>query len=302
MWLWDVERLLWLPNEYTLQQAMLPHSLTTQAANIYYAGAHVPAMGIFLVWLFGRHRDVYPTWRNTLAIVTFLCLTIQLIPLAPPRLTPGLGLIDSGLAYGQSVYGALGRGNAGQYQAMPSIHIAWAALIGWAVFMVSTSRWRWLGAAHFVLTFLVVAATGNHFWLDGIAAMVLLIPAWTVGRRIGVQPSGGSRSRIGRTRHNRGRRVTPRPVTPQPGRLRVLARCSTLFSLVLIGVLTGCTSDSTAGPAATTVPDIDAETARQATETSGGAREIGNPNPSSSPAPLLRSPTGLPTSRNNTLG
>jgi hypothetical protein len=183
-WLWDVERLLWLPNEYTLQQAMLPHSLTTQAANIYYAGAHVPAMGIFLVWLFGRYRGAYPTWRNTLALVTFLCLTIQLIPLAPPRLTPGLGLIDSGLAYGQSVYGALGRGSAGQYQAMPSIHIAWAALIGWAVFTVSASRWRWLGAAHFVLTFVVVAATGNHFWLDGIAAMVLLLPAWTVGRRI----------------------------------------------------------------------------------------------------------------------
>ena len=67
---------------------------------------------------------------------------------------------------------------------MPSIHVAWAALIGWAVWMEASGRWRWIGAGHFALTFIVVALTGNHYWLDGIVAMVLLVPAQVVGVRL----------------------------------------------------------------------------------------------------------------------
>jgi len=180
--IWDLQRTLRLPSELTLQEWMTPHSTITQAANIYYAGAHVPAMGVFLVWLFARHRHRYPEWRNTLALVTGACLIIQLIPVAPPRLTEKTGMIDTGLAYGQSVYGVLGRGIAGQLQAMPSIHVAWAALIGWAVYAVSSSSWRWIGPIHFVITFVVVAVTGNHYWLDGLVAMALLAPAHWLGR------------------------------------------------------------------------------------------------------------------------
>ena len=32
-------------------------------------------------------------------------------------------------------------------------------------------RWRWVFLAHPVLTVLVVVVTGNHFWLDGAAAL-----------------------------------------------------------------------------------------------------------------------------------
>lgn len=182
--LWEFERSIWLPSELTMQNWMVPHSLTTQAANIYYAGAHVPGMGIFLVWLFARHRAHYPPWRNALALVTGMCLLIQLVPVAPPRLTEATGMIDTGLEYGQSVYGTLGFGIAGQLQAMPSIHVAWAALIGWSAYVVSDSRWRWIGPGHFALTFLVVALTGNHYWLDGVVAMALLAPAYWIGRQL----------------------------------------------------------------------------------------------------------------------
>lgn len=183
-WLWDIERAFFLPNELTLQNWMVPSSFWTQFANIYYAGAHVPAMGIFLVWMFLRHRGEYSAWRNALALVTGACLIIQLWPVAPPRLTASTGMIDTGLAYGQSVYGTLGIGVAGQLQAMPSIHVAWAALIGWAVWSASSSPWRWVGPAHFTITFIVVALTGNHYWLDGLVAMVLLVGARWGGEKV----------------------------------------------------------------------------------------------------------------------
>ncbi|WP_407647152.1 phosphatase PAP2 family protein [Actinacidiphila soli] len=38
-------------------------------------------------------------------------------------------------------------------------------------------RWRWLWLIHPALTLLVVVATANHYWLDGIAAAVLLAVA-----------------------------------------------------------------------------------------------------------------------------
>jgi hypothetical protein len=57
---------------------------------------------------------------------------------------------------------------------MPSVHVAWAVLIGIAVAVVGTGPWRWLGAAHAVLTSFVVVATANHFWLDGVVAVVVL--------------------------------------------------------------------------------------------------------------------------------
>jgi len=198
-WLWELERTLRFPDELAWQNALVPHSFWTQAANIYYAGAHVSVMGAFLLWLFLRHRDAYPAWRNTLALVTGMCLIIQLLPVAPPRLTDSTGMIDTGLAYGQSVYGVLGRGIAGQLQAMPSIHVAWAALIGWAVWTESSSRWRWIGVAHFTITFVVVAVTGNHYWLDGIVAMALLVVARVAGLRI-ARITSGSRPQAVRER------------------------------------------------------------------------------------------------------
>ena len=49
---------------------ILGNDLVVQAANIYYAGAHVPAMGVFLVWLFARHRDQYRPLRNAVAALS----------------------------------------------------------------------------------------------------------------------------------------------------------------------------------------------------------------------------------------
>ncbi len=183
-WLWEFERTLRLPNEKTWQEALTPYSFPTQAANVYYFAAHVPAMGVFLFWLFVRHRASFPKWRNNLAMLTGASLFIQLIPVAPPRLVDSLGVIDTGLAYDQSVYGTFGYEIAAQLQAMPSIHVGWAAVIGWASWIESSSHWRWVGAFHAVVTFYVVAVTGNHYWMDGIVAIMLMVAFYPLAKMI----------------------------------------------------------------------------------------------------------------------
>ena len=173
-WIVHVERRLHLPSELAVQHAVLRHRLLTEFLNAYYAIVHVPALGVLLVWLFFRHRDRYPPVRNVLALLTGACLVIQTIPVAPPRLRPDLGYIDTGLRFHQSVYGTGGSGISNQLAAMPSVHIAWASLVALAAIGIGRSRWRWLVLAHPVLTVWAVVATGNHWWLDGIVSIVLL--------------------------------------------------------------------------------------------------------------------------------
>jgi len=172
--IWNVERWLHLPSEVAVQHLVLPHPWLAQGLNRFYAIVHGPSMIVFLVWLFVRHRDQYPRARNMVAIVTGACLAIQLVPVAPPRMLDGLGIVDTGLLYHQSVYDALGRGLAYQLSAMPSVHVAWAVMIAVFVIDASSSRWRWLVLADPVLTVWAVVATGNHFWLDGIVAVALI--------------------------------------------------------------------------------------------------------------------------------
>jgi len=164
-----------LPSERGLQHLVLDHGWLVQAANLYYASMHFAIIFVFLLWLFFRHRQRYGAVRTTLAISTFACLAIEFVPVAPPRMMPGF--VDTALRYGQSVYG--GGIDADQLSAMPSVHVLWAVIVGWYAVRIGKSRWRYLAPVHTVLTILVVVATGNHWWLDGIVAVAVLVAcAW----------------------------------------------------------------------------------------------------------------------------
>jgi hypothetical protein len=182
--LWHFERAIHLPNELSVQNLILGHPTIVRATNYYYDTAHLTLMVVFLVWLWLRHRDRYPFFRNMMVVFTGMSLLIQMVAVAPPRLIGGTGLTDTAAAYGQSVYDGFGSNLADQYAAMPSIHVGWAILISFAVAAASPSRWRWLAIAHGVLTVFAVTATANHYWLDGIAAVALLVIAWFTAKGI----------------------------------------------------------------------------------------------------------------------
>ena len=174
-WLWHAERLMFLPSETSVQRLFLPHPLLVQAFNLYYDILHFPVLGVCLVWLYVRHRDRYPSIRTTVVLFTMISLLIQFIPVAPPRMLPATGMVDTAVRYGQSVYSWKGGFDADQLSAMPSVHVGWALIVAIAVITVSRSRWRWLAAGYPVLTTLAVVVTANHFWLDGVVAAVLVI-------------------------------------------------------------------------------------------------------------------------------
>jgi hypothetical protein len=172
-WIERTERTLHLPSEVDLQKAFISHQWLIHAADIYYATMHFGVLFAFLIWLFVRHRERYPKIRRVLAMTTLVCLLIQLLPVAPPRLLPQFGYQDTAARLGESVY-SLGFG-ADSLSAMPSVHVAWAALVAWAVYRLGSGAGRWLGVVHAVLTTFVVVVTANHFWADGIVAVAVLV-------------------------------------------------------------------------------------------------------------------------------
>jgi hypothetical protein len=173
-WIWNFERAAGLPSEAALQRVFLPHPLVIEFFNLYYAGLHFPVLIACMIWLFAAHRDRYRQLRTTLVAFTGLCLLIQLIPVAPPRMLPGIGMVDTAVRYGQSVYQAHPGFDPDQLSAMPSVHVGWAILVAIAVIRAARTRWRWLVLLYPVLTTLAVIVTANHFWLDGIVAAALL--------------------------------------------------------------------------------------------------------------------------------
>lgn len=191
-WLWQAERFLRLPSETALQHPLLSHPLLVQASNLYYDILHFPLLGACLIWLYARHRESYPWVRTTVALFTGASLLIQLIPVAPPRLLPMTGMVDTAVRYGQSVYSWNGGFDADEFSAMPSVHVGWALIVAIAVIAVSRSRWRWLAAAYPVATLLVVVVTANHFWLDGVAAALLVALVLAVQRTVRGIRSGKS--------------------------------------------------------------------------------------------------------------
>ncbi|MGW5354842.1 phosphatase PAP2 family protein [Streptomyces sp. NPDC004031] len=173
---WSFERAMHLPSEHSVQQLLLHSHTLVHIANYLYATVHFPAMLLFLGYMFVRRRAHYLWIRRAIVIQTMLALLGHLLfPLAPPRLLPGDGMIDTAAVYGPAVYGKPETHSmANQFAAMPSLHVGWALAIAVGLIASHRSRWRWLWLLHPLLTMLVVVGTANHYWLDCAVGALLL--------------------------------------------------------------------------------------------------------------------------------
>lgn len=185
--IWSVEKWLHIDNEATLQHPLLHHHALLVATNYYYAYAHWVSVDLVLAWLWLRHSSTYLLTRTALVLFTGCCLLLHLVSTAPPRLLSQTGLVDTAALLGQSVYGD-SPGISDHLSAMPSVHVGWAVLFAVAAWMTRSTTAKALATAHAVLTSYVVVVTGNHFWLDGVVAALLVavaVPAaaWLLARR-----------------------------------------------------------------------------------------------------------------------
>jgi membrane-associated phospholipid phosphatase len=95
--------------------------------------------------------------------------------MAPPRLLPSLGFVDTLDKYLKLNSSSLPAFLVNQYAAMPSFHVGWTFLIGMATFRIAKTWWlKLVGILLPLLMLVTVIATANHFILDAIAGAVLV--------------------------------------------------------------------------------------------------------------------------------
>jgi membrane-associated phospholipid phosphatase len=176
------------------------------AVNWTYWLSQFVVVAIAVIWVYLRRPDVYPRLRNTIVVANTIGLAgYVLFPLAPPRLLPGHGFVDT-LARTEPLNHRTGIVElfANPYAAMPSLHAADALIIGVAlavvvrpvILRVAFALWPvWVSYS--------LVATANHFWLDVAAGAVLAVAAGLLVGRL--RPSG----RVGHRRERVAHRLTP---------------------------------------------------------------------------------------------
>jgi hypothetical protein len=159
-------------------------------ADALYGPGHVLLTLAFAIWVFLSRRHLFPFLRNIFVITNLLAIILyEVFPLAPPRLAQGLRFDGHPYRFLDVVFG----GGAGlqvgfnEYAAMPSVHVAWALIVGltlaWAARPLLL---RALGLAYPLVMATTVIVTGNHYLVDslgalatvGLATLLAMLVAW----------------------------------------------------------------------------------------------------------------------------
>jgi membrane-associated phospholipid phosphatase len=175
-WVIDFQRSLGAMIELTLQRVVESSTLLIQATSLTYWLSQFAVVGIALIWVYFKAHDRFYGFRNMLIVGNLIgLLGYVLLPTAPPRMFPEAGFTDTLAAHStvnhSSTFVAFA---SNPYAAMPSLHALDATIVSVVMATVVRRRWAkvlWLAWAPWV--WFAVMATGNHFWLD-VAAGVLV--------------------------------------------------------------------------------------------------------------------------------
>jgi membrane-associated phospholipid phosphatase len=143
------------------------------ASSWLYVNAQTTVTVAALVYLYVRHNRNFYFVRNMFMIAMAIALVgYAVFPTAPPRFLPEWGFIDSvanltgvQVDHASTTMTAL----VNPYAAVPSMHVAFALMIGWP--LARLVRWRVLRVLWLLYPFLmafVIVVTANHFIFDAV--------------------------------------------------------------------------------------------------------------------------------------
>ncbi|MYW08939.1 DUF2029 domain-containing protein [Streptomyces sp. SID2563] len=209
----SLEQWLHIDIEHRINHAVAGVGGLRDFFDYYYSTFHFVVPLAILAVLYVRRPADYRWARSTLGFATLLALVgFWLYPLAPPRLMPGLGFIDTvhGVQdFTKPDYGAL-TAVTNQYAAMPSLHFGWSLWCGVIIVLLAPKAWmKALGVLHPLFTVSAIVATANHWVLDAVGGAAVV----ALGFLITYVLAGPRRLRPTR----RGAGTEKRPGTPSGG-------------------------------------------------------------------------------------
>ena len=175
---------LHLPPERELQQLVLGYESLVRISGAYYGSAHFLVTIGVLALLVLRGGAGLTRLGTTLGLSTFVAVAVfVLYPVAPPRLMPpGTSTVDTLASIGgvwSYDHGVLER-ISDPFAAMPSLHLAWATWCGLALWTLARGArrprvWQVVAVVHPLLTLVSVLVTGNHWYVDAVAGVLLVL-------------------------------------------------------------------------------------------------------------------------------
>lgn len=179
----DLEERVGLAWEDQAQSIVTDSRLRTTLSNWAYIWLHWPVIIATLFWLHARHRVGYLLLRNAMFISGAIGLIIFVrFPVAPPRLLPGF--TDTVTEYSTSYRLLQPPSLVNKYAAMPSLHVGWNLLVGYALFRASPNRLvKFFAVAGPAAMTVAVVTTANHYVVDAIAGAAVAMTGLFIADR-----------------------------------------------------------------------------------------------------------------------
>jgi hypothetical protein len=173
----------------------------------FYSSVHLPATMLILVWIYLYRHETFAFFRNVFLTMNLLAIAMfAMLPVAPPRLVPTSGVVDTLFLYSTTSYrsGVLSF-VTNQYAALPSLHIGYALFLSLTVYLLTSNRLaRVLAIIYPLIVLSAIIITGNHYVLDAIAGAVVLGVAFAANW--GIAPQAVPEAIEVSTRHSNDRR------------------------------------------------------------------------------------------------
>ena len=165
----DAERSLHIFVEPAIQSWTASSQFVIDVASWLYINAQTTITLSALVWLYLFRNESFYFVRNMFVVAMGLALVGYIVfPAAPPRFFPEWGFFDAvanftGVRSDSVAVNAL----FNPYAAVPSMHVAFALMIGWPLSrLVRPRALRAFWAAYPLIVTWVIVVTGNHFLAD----------------------------------------------------------------------------------------------------------------------------------------
>src|SRR5687767_13832117 len=131
----DAEKALGIYSELAWQEAILDSLLLVRFFNFVYFWLDFPLIAVLGLLMYWKRRRYYTFTRDAILFSGACALVVYaLSPVAPPRLLPDSGIIDTLQAYNNASYQAQSTEFfVNPYAAMPSLHVGWAFLVATGV-------------------------------------------------------------------------------------------------------------------------------------------------------------------------
>jgi hypothetical protein len=172
----EAERSLGIFAEPSWQRAVLDDRLVVRGFNFVYFWLDFPLIALLGLYLYFTSRPHYTFTRDAILVSGALALvSYALFPVAPPRLLPESGLIDTLQTFNNLSYQAQSTHFfVNPYAAMPSLHVGWAVLLAAGVCRAFPGNRAVLLLAllHPLTQAASTVFTGNHFFLDGAGGLL----------------------------------------------------------------------------------------------------------------------------------